>query len=68
MGKGIQGGTRARLQQEEDSDLLLEVKLIEDAGLMNFRPWWAEAAMFKEDRNLGVLHTPAALEDCTNLF
>lgn len=55
--------SRARLQQEEDSDLPVEVKLIEDAGLMSFRPWWAEAVTFKEDKNLGVLHTPATQDN-----
>lgn len=54
--------SRARLQQEEDSDLPVEVELIEDAGLMSFRPWWAEAVTFK-DRNLGVLHTPATQDN-----
>lgn len=39
---------RARLQQEEDSEPLLELELTEEVGFLSCRPWWAESARCKE--------------------
>lgn len=48
VGNDLRMGPRARFQQEEHSDLLLELGLIEDVGFMSFSPRWAEATRFKE--------------------